>query len=151
MTSTDARTTERTFTRMDESTAEQWQTIAVETATNQPRVADRVLGLLRSLADITALIEQAQTAREDDGRPPLRVLAVLNLADPGANQDNADAVAALGRFPQLTALDAPVRRRKAVANAMAHGLSVTEITPRDLKAVEEIAVLCNQVFDGKEQ
>ena len=29
MTSTDARTTERTFTRMDESTAEQWQTIAV--------------------------------------------------------------------------------------------------------------------------
>ncbi len=53
MTSTDARTTERTFTRMDESTAEQWQTIAVQTATNQPRVADRVLGMLRSLADIT--------------------------------------------------------------------------------------------------
>jgi predicted HD phosphohydrolase len=53
MTSTDARTEERTFTRMDESTAEQWQAIAVETATNQPRVAERVLALLRSLGEIT--------------------------------------------------------------------------------------------------
>lgn len=42
-----------TFTRMDASTAEQWAVIARETARNQPRVAERVLGLLRSLADIT--------------------------------------------------------------------------------------------------
>ncbi|MCB1004307.1 MAG: HD domain-containing protein [Acidimicrobiales bacterium] len=42
-----------TFTRMDESTAEQWGVIGVETARNQPRVAERVLELLRSLADIT--------------------------------------------------------------------------------------------------
>ena len=53
MTSTDAKTREQTFTRMDESTAEQWQAIAVETATNQPRVAERVLTMLASLADIT--------------------------------------------------------------------------------------------------
>jgi predicted HD phosphohydrolase len=38
---------------MDTSTAEQWAVIGVETAQNQPRVADSVLGLLRSLADIT--------------------------------------------------------------------------------------------------
>jgi predicted HD phosphohydrolase len=42
-----------TFTRMDESTAEQWAEIGVETAKNQGRVADRMLMLLRSLADIT--------------------------------------------------------------------------------------------------
>ncbi|HSL57544.1 MAG TPA: HD domain-containing protein [Acidimicrobiales bacterium] len=42
-----------TFTRMDESTAEQWATIGAETARNQGRVADRLLDLLRSLADIT--------------------------------------------------------------------------------------------------
>lgn len=42
-----------TFTRMDESTAEQWAVIGRETARNQGRVADRVLALLRSLADIT--------------------------------------------------------------------------------------------------
>ena len=42
-----------TFTRMDESTAEQWAVIGAETAKNQPRVAERVLDLLRSLSDIT--------------------------------------------------------------------------------------------------
>ncbi|MGH9006643.1 MAG: HD domain-containing protein [Acidimicrobiales bacterium] len=85
MTSTDARTTGRTFTRMDESTAEQWQTIAVETATNQPRVAERVLGLLRSLADITdgfavdQLTHSLQTATraEEAGADPEMVVASL--------------------------------------------------------------------------
>lgn len=42
-----------TFTRMDESTAEQWATIGAETYKNQGRVADRVLMLLRSLEEIT--------------------------------------------------------------------------------------------------
>ncbi len=43
----------KTFTRMDESTAEQWAVIGAETRANQGRVADRVLMLLESLADIT--------------------------------------------------------------------------------------------------
>ena len=38
---------------MDESTAEQWAVIGVETAQNQGRVAERVLGMLRSLGEIT--------------------------------------------------------------------------------------------------
>src|SRR5947209_16978724 len=42
-----------TFTRMDESTAEQWGVIGTESYKNQGRVADRVLGMLRSLDDIT--------------------------------------------------------------------------------------------------
>ena len=42
-----------TFTRMDESTAEQWAVIGGETMENQPRVADAVLAMLRSLADVT--------------------------------------------------------------------------------------------------
>ena len=41
------------FTAMDVSTAEQWAVIGAETAKNQPRVAEHVLGLLRSLAEIT--------------------------------------------------------------------------------------------------
>ncbi|HEX4778499.1 MAG TPA: HD domain-containing protein [Acidimicrobiia bacterium] len=45
--------TTHTFTRMDESTAEQWGRIGVETARNQGRVAERVLGMLRSLEDVT--------------------------------------------------------------------------------------------------
>jgi predicted HD phosphohydrolase len=46
-------TSARTFTRMDESTAEQWGVIATETIKHQPRVADRVLAMLASLAEIT--------------------------------------------------------------------------------------------------
>jgi predicted HD phosphohydrolase len=42
-----------TFTRMDQSTAEQWAVIGTETSEHQGRVADRVLGMLRSLAEIT--------------------------------------------------------------------------------------------------
>ncbi len=46
-------TTATSFTRMDQGTLEQWATIGAETAKNQPRAAERVLGLLRSLADVT--------------------------------------------------------------------------------------------------
>src|SRR6478609_57425 len=42
-----------TFTRMDESTLEEWMEIGAETSANQGRVADRLLALLRSLAEIT--------------------------------------------------------------------------------------------------
>ncbi len=43
----------QTFTRMDESTAEQWAVIGKETFEHQDRVAQSVLDLLRSLAAIT--------------------------------------------------------------------------------------------------
>jgi predicted HD phosphohydrolase len=42
-----------TFTRMDESTAEQWAVIGAETLEHQPRVAEQFLRMLRQLADIT--------------------------------------------------------------------------------------------------
>lgn len=42
-----------TFTRMDQSTLEDWMAIGAATSANQGRVADRMLDLLRSLADIT--------------------------------------------------------------------------------------------------
>jgi predicted HD phosphohydrolase len=41
------------FTSMDTSTAEQWAVIGAETAQNQTRVADAILGLLRSLEQVT--------------------------------------------------------------------------------------------------
>jgi predicted HD phosphohydrolase len=56
------------FTRMDESTAEQWAVIGAETFANQPRVADEVLSMLRRLEAITdgfstnQLIHALQTA-----------------------------------------------------------------------------------------
>ena len=42
-----------TFTRMDHSTPEQWAVIGKETFEHQDRVAERALGMLGSLAEIT--------------------------------------------------------------------------------------------------
>lgn len=75
----------QTFTRMDESTAEQWAVIGRESAANQGRVAERMLVLLRSLADITdgfavdQLTHSLQTATraERDGADAELVFASL--------------------------------------------------------------------------
>jgi predicted HD phosphohydrolase len=53
MTMTQTTSAPTSFTRMDESTAEQWAAIGKETFANQERVAERVLAMLRSLGDIT--------------------------------------------------------------------------------------------------
>jgi predicted HD phosphohydrolase len=57
-----------TFTRMDESTAEQWAVIGAATFENQPRVAEQFLTMLRQLEGITdgfatnQLVHSLQTA-----------------------------------------------------------------------------------------
>ncbi len=83
MTSTSSRA--RSFRSMDRSTAEQWRVIATETAANRGRVADRVLALVASLADITdgfavdQLTHSLQTATraERDGASTELVVASL--------------------------------------------------------------------------
>ena len=108
----------------------------------QPRSVD-----VWALADISALVEEARSLR--DG---LRAYAVLNCADPGtASADNADAAAALADHPHLARLDAPVRRRKAFANAVGQGLSVEELAPRDPKACEELAALVHMLFEVQDR
>jgi chromosome partitioning protein len=102
------------------------------------------------LAKVADLIDKVQAAREADGEGQLRVLAVLNLADPAMPPDTVETHKALAEFPQLGPTEIVVRRRKAVANAMANGLAVTELQPRDPKAVDEIAALVAYVFDSKE-
>jgi predicted HD phosphohydrolase len=74
-----------TFTRMDESTAEQWAVIGAETARNQPRVAEQFLAMLRQLEGITdgfatdQLVHCLQTATraERAGADPEVVFASL--------------------------------------------------------------------------
>src|SRR5277367_6121733 len=77
--------TTTTFTRMDESTLEQWMVIGKETAANQSRVADRILAMLESLSDITDGFStdqlthclQTATLAERDGAEPEVVFASL--------------------------------------------------------------------------
>ena len=103
----------------------------------QPRSYD-----VWALDDIAALIEDARAVR--DG---LRCFAVLNCADPGTRStDNTEAAAAVADMPQLAYLPAPLRRRKAFANAAGAGLSVLELTPQDAKASAELNTLVRILF-----
>ena len=82
---TKTSTTPTSFTRMDEGTAEHWAVIMDHHFTNQGRVADRVLMLLRSLEEITdgfavdQLVHSLQTATraERDGADDELVVASL--------------------------------------------------------------------------
>lgn len=103
----------------------------------QPRSYD-----VWALNDIATLVDEARSVR--DG---LRAFAVLNCADPGQHStDNADAAAAVAEVSQFEYLAAPLRRRKAYANAAGAGLSVLEIKPQDAKATVELNALISALF-----
>jgi cellulose biosynthesis protein BcsQ len=103
-----------------------------------------------ALANMAELIEEAKEAREIENRLPLRILVAVNLADPGDNRDTEETIQALQQFPAFAVPFVVIRRRKALANAMAHGLAIAELIPRDLKAVQEIEQLVNNLFGSKE-
>jgi len=96
-------TTANTFTRMDESTADQWQQIVTETAANQGRVADRVLGMLRSLTDIvdgfavdqlTHCLQTATRAERDGADDEVVVAALCHDIGKAVSVINHPAIAA---------------------------------------------------------
>jgi chromosome partitioning protein len=93
-----------------------------------------------ALSDMSHLIEEARGVRGD-----FPVYAVLNNADT-SGQDNIGAVEAIADYPALKYLDAPIRRRKAIATSAGKGMSVLEFTPRDAKACEEIEHLISIIF-----
>lgn len=97
-----------------------------------------------ALDDMAALVDEARSVR--DG---LRCYAVLNQADPGENStDNSEAAAAVAEVSQFDYLPSTIRRRKAFSNASGAGLAVSEMTPRDAKAVAEMSTLIECVFQS---
>lgn len=96
-----------------------------------------------ALDDMATLVDEANSVR--DG---LRAFAVLNLADPGEQStDNAEAAAAVAEVPQFQYLSTPIRRRKAFSNASGAGLSVSELKPKDAKAIAEIDRLIESILN----
>jgi predicted HD phosphohydrolase len=96
-------TTATTFTRMDESTAEQWAVIGKETMSHQDRVADRVLGMLRSLSDITDgfavdqlthCLQTATLAERDGADDELVVASLCHDIGKAVSVPNHPAIAA---------------------------------------------------------
>lgn len=97
-----------------------------------------------ALDDMAALVDEARSVR--DG---LRCYAVLNQADPGENStDNSEAAAAVAEVSQFDYLPSTIRRRKAFSNASGAGLAVSEMTPRDPKAVAEMKTLIESIFQS---
>ena len=93
-----------------------------------------------ALNDIDSLIREVMSER--DG---LRVLAMLNNADPQGH-DNEEAASAVADFPSMEYVATPIRRRKPIANAAGQGMSVLEYSPKDPKGIEEMTALVNAVF-----
>lgn len=101
----------------------------------QPRSID-----IWALRDVADLVEEVRSIGHD-----LQAMGVLSMAD-SQGQDNKDAAAALEDYPAITYMDAPICRRKSVANAIGAGLGVAEYEPVDLKARAEFEMLYKYVF-----
>lgn len=96
-----------------------------------------------ALDDMTELVEEARSVR--DG---LHALAVMNQADPGERSpDNTEAAAVVAEVEQFDYLPTPIRRRKAFSNASGAGLAVSEMTPRDPKAIAEMETMVSHLFN----
>jgi chromosome partitioning protein len=89
---------------------------------------------------IDQMTELVTEAREINDR--LRALMVLNAAD-AQGRDNKETAEVLKDVEVLQWLDAPIGRRKAFSNAAAAGRAVTEYTPKDLKAIDELCRLAS--------
>lgn len=101
----------------------------------QPRSFD-----IWAIDQVAVLVAEAREIN-----PELRAMAFLNAAD-SQGRDNAEAREALADIAGIETLDVMVVRRKAFPNAAAQGRGVTEIQPRDPKAVEELAALAQAAF-----
>src|SRR5438067_3893410 len=91
------------FTRMDESTAEQWMEIGAEHMKNQGRVAERVLMLLRSLGEIvegfatdqlTHCLQTATRAEQDGADQEVVVASLCHDIGKAVSIPNHPAIAA---------------------------------------------------------
>ena len=102
--------------------------------------------------DVWALSQMSKIISEiTQYRDKFPVYAFLNCADPTQSTENEEAAATLEDYPEMTYLDTPVRRRKAVAIASGFGLSVSELKVKDPKAVKEINDLLKAVFSDIEK
>ena len=99
-----------------------------------------------TLEKVTALIEEIRSIN-----PELETLAFLNRSD-SRGSDNLGASELLSARDDFTFLDTALGNRKAFANAAAMGMGVTEVKPRDKKAIQELDALfhrCQFAMNGK--
>jgi chromosome partitioning protein len=100
----------------------------------QPRSFD-----IWAVDQVAELVKEAREINEG-----LRAFVILNGAD-AQGRDNEESAEALSEIEGLEFLPVSIGRRKAFPNAAATGRAVTEQTPKDSKAVEELAALLSAI------
>jgi chromosome partitioning protein len=93
-----------------------------------------------TLDKVAELLEEVRTVN-----PNLQAWAFLNRADPGGT-DNQDAMQMISNTEGIQLITQCLGDRKAFPNAHTQGLSVTEVKPRDRKAVKELEALYEYCF-----
>jgi predicted HD phosphohydrolase len=92
-----------TFTRMDQSTAEEWAVIGAEHVKDQPRTAETVLAMLRGLGDVvvgfatdqlTHCLQTATRAERDGADEEVVVAALVHDIGKFVSVPNHPAIAA---------------------------------------------------------
>lgn len=95
---------------------------------------------------IEKVVEMTEEMRSVN--PKLNASTFLNRADP-RGKDNGDAEKIITEYEGISFLPCALGNRKAFGNAAAAGLAVTEVRPRDPKAIKEITHLYQRVFKIK--
>jgi len=101
----------------------------------QPRSFD-----IWAVSQVAELVREARELNED-----LTVFAILNAAD-SQGRDNQEAAEVLRDIKDIQLLDILIGRRKAFPNAASAGKAVTEQTPKDTKAVDELNSLIKVLY-----
>lgn len=96
---------------------------------------------LWALEQVASLIEEGRAFNGS-----LQALCFLNKS-PSRGKDIEQAIALIQELSQLTYIDAILIDRKVFRDATTKGLSVIEYTPRNPKAIDELWVLYNALFD----
>ena len=105
----------------------------------QPRSFD-----ILAVGQMMQMVEKARDGNPND----MRVLAILNAADPGG-KDNEATLEYLKAQEDLEVLDITIGRRKVFSSAAATGRSVLEYLPKDQKAIDEINALVEILYPQK--
>jgi chromosome partitioning protein len=109
-------------------------------------VADTVLiPVLPSSFDVWSFDRMAALVSEARAlNPNLVAFAALSAAD-SQGQDNAAALDAIREVDGIKVLNTIIVRRKAFRNATAQGRGVIDMSPKDAKAIEELAALVKAI------
>jgi chromosome partitioning protein len=93
-----------------------------------------------TLEQVERLVKEMQLAN-----PDLQAYAILNKIDQN-EKDREDAVQYIQESGTFKALKSCLYERKAFANAAAAGLAVTEMKPKNPKAILEISALVDEIL-----